>query len=253
MTKQRVLIGTPLKGNPTTAYALGLADSLRLTDAEYIPSICPATYVQAGRNTLVAEARKHGCDEIIFIDSDIGFHAGHLQRLRSHDVDIVGGIYPKRVPGEPQWTAHATGEPLVGDLQPVNDLAGGFLRIKMSVFDRFDVFFPEKRYQHDGEEPRTEYFTVGLTEKDGCQHPAEALCRRIRAILVAFEAKGHREVPLGQMQAVMAEKLPLPEIVGEDVGFIRCCRAMGVRAYVDTKLVLRHYGEIGFPAQITHL
>lgn len=53
--------------------------------------------VQRGRNTLTAKAL--GDDDVthvFFIDADIDFQPESLLNLLEHDVDIVGGIYPKK-------------------------------------------------------------------------------------------------------------------------------------------------------------
>lgn len=246
----RVLLATPLHGQPVAQYTLGLADvMLNAKDAEYVPCIQTATYVQTGRNQLVAEARKRSCDEIIFWDADVGATAADVLRLRSHNEDVVGGVYAKRRPGDPIWTAHASGEPPEGDLVPVNDIATGFLRVKMSVFDKLDAFLAGRRtYQHQGEEPRTEYFAVQRLEKNGWRTPDEAHLDALGAVLSEFDDKGWPSVPLWRLMGLKGQEIA-SEVVGEDVGWCRLCRAAGITPYADTKLMLRHYGQIGFPAE----
>lgn len=250
MTKPKVLIGTCVYADPTLPFMLGIMEAMQLQDADYVFSVQKATYVQTGRCNLVYEARKHGCDEIVYVDADIGISAAVLRRLRSHDVDIVGAVYAKRVPGEPQWTVHRAEGEQKGDLVPVNDIGAGMLRVKMRVFDAIDQKFPHRRYQHGSEDPRMEYFPIGLTVKNGWEHPAEARLRRFLALVEYFEEQGATSVPLTYLTALKEpETSPFPEITGEDVAFIRLAKACGFQAYADTGLIVPHFGQISFPAK----
>ena len=40
------------------------------------------------------------CEETLWIDADTGFHPDAIERLRSHDLPIVCGIYPKKAKRE---------------------------------------------------------------------------------------------------------------------------------------------------------
>lgn len=251
--KTRVMIGTPVYGGVTTAYMLGLADLLLNQDetVEYVPCLVRGTYVNCSRNDIVREARKQNCEELIFVDSDIEFTAAHIRQLRSHDVPVVGGIYAKRIPGEPQWPVHLSGEEPKGTLVRANDAPTGLLRIKMSVFDALDSKFHHRRYQHKGEEPRTEYFPLSLCMPGTHEHPAEAILRRIRSILSDSERSGASSAILREIIAVMQPESPekdvLPELVGEDCGFCRLLRAAGIPVYVDLAVRVPHVGEARFP------
>lgn len=101
------------------------------------------TYVDKGRDELVAEAMKSGVSHVLFLDDDMSFPRDALIQLLRHDADIVGANYPTRklpiVPtaiktvedpptkcfSDPQ---HATG------LEPVEALGFGCVLIKAPVF-----------------------------------------------------------------------------------------------------------------------
>jgi hypothetical protein len=252
--KPKVLLGIPIKGSPLLPFVTGLMECIQLQDAHYIVSFCPSTYVQAGRNHCVGEARKHGCDELIFCDADMAVKPEHILKLRSHDVDIVGGLYCKRKSGEPEWTCHATGGPAVGDLIPVNDTATGLLRIKMRVFDKFDEVFTGRKYQN-GDDPTllTEYFPMGLTVGDGWQHPAEAKLEAISALLRAKEYWNDSDGFKDAVEALMAKETPSVHIVGEDCSFCRMAKHAGFQAWVDATCQIRHVGEASYPLVETPL
>lgn len=252
--RPKVLLATPLKGSPTQAYFLGIVDCLRLTDADYLLSVCQSTYVTQGRNILVGEARKHGCDEIIFVDGDMNVKPEHILKLRSHGVDIVGALYAKRKSGEPEWTVHCDGTPPQGDLVATNDLGTGLMRIKMRVFDRFDEVFRGRKYQN-GDDPTllTEYFPMGLTVGDGWQHPAEVKIEAISALLQTKtywnDADGFKDA----VEAVMAKETTPVRIVGEDVSFCRMAKHAGFTVWVDPTVVVGHVGEATYPLVETKL
>lgn len=252
--KPRILLATPLRGSPLLPYMTGIVECLALQDAHYILSILPSTYVTQGRNHAVGEARKHGCDEIIFIDSDMSVKPEHILKLRSYDVDIVGGLYCKRKSGDPEWTCHATGEPAVGDLIPVNDVGTGLLRIKMRVFDKFDEVFTGRKYQN-GDAPAllTEYFPMGLTVGDGWQHPAEDRLDAISAVLMAWQDAKQADVPISALKPLLASKATPVRIVGEDCSFCRMAKHAGFQPWVDVTCQIRHVGEASYPLVETPL
>lgn len=88
------------------------------------------------RNKLVKRALDFGTDWLLFIDSDMIFPMDALERLLSHDRDIVGATYNKRV--HPFETLGR----FVGDAHDVSSgglieaklLPGGFLLVRASVF-----------------------------------------------------------------------------------------------------------------------
>src|SRR5262245_29296914 len=51
--------------------------------------------VDQGRNQMASEAFHNGFAETMFIDTDIGFDADDVERLRSHKLPIVAGLYPR--------------------------------------------------------------------------------------------------------------------------------------------------------------
>jgi len=51
--------------------------------------------VDQGRNQMASDAFHDGFAETMFIDTDIGFDADAVERLRSHKLPIVAGLYPQ--------------------------------------------------------------------------------------------------------------------------------------------------------------
>ena len=52
--RTRVLVATPIKGNIPPSYLNGIVGMLQyLDDADYVPCVCAASYINVGRNDLV--------------------------------------------------------------------------------------------------------------------------------------------------------------------------------------------------------
>src|SRR5215210_1234397 len=52
--------------------------------------------IDAARNQMATDALAQGFDELVWIDSDVVFRPDDVDRLRSHDLPFVCGIYPKK-------------------------------------------------------------------------------------------------------------------------------------------------------------
>lgn len=79
---------------------------------------------------VVEAAFKRGCSHLLFVDGDMVFASDAILQLMSHDLDIVGAKYNKRVGGE----STVPGCSYV--LAPVPFVPTGFLLIAMSVFEK---------------------------------------------------------------------------------------------------------------------
>lgn len=94
--------------------------------------------IDQGRNQMVTDALVAGFEETLWIDSDVGFHPDDVERLRSHSVPIVSGIYPQKgkralashiLPGTPNMTF---GE--AGGLVELLYAATGFLLVRREAY-----------------------------------------------------------------------------------------------------------------------
>jgi hypothetical protein len=55
---------------------------------------CPA--IDVARNRMASDALREGFEDLLWIDSDIVFHPDDVERLRSHTLPFVCGLYPKK-------------------------------------------------------------------------------------------------------------------------------------------------------------
>jgi hypothetical protein len=90
--------------------------------------------IDQGRNQMASDALHDGLAETMWIDSDIGFTADAVERLRSHDLPIVAGLYPQ--PGGRSLACHllpGTGDVVFGEqggLLEIKYAAAGFLYVR---------------------------------------------------------------------------------------------------------------------------
>lgn len=210
----KVLLGIPVHHAVEVECLDGLLDTLLHSKvAEFVPVVVKGPYVNVNRNKIVDAAHDGNCDDIVMVDSDMEVTREHIERLLSHDVDIVGAKYCKRVEGKPQWNYHCNpdAQPTDAGLLPVNDVGTGAIRIRASVFSAFRAILAGRRYRHRTDPigsflQRTECFPIGIYEG---------------------------------------------EYLGEDVFFCRLAQELGFQPYVDLGCVVRHRGMIGFPAEET--
>jgi len=94
--------------------------------------------IDVARNRLASEAIADGFEELMWIDSDIAFEPQSVQRLRSHGLPIVCGLYPKKA--EKEWSPQLLpGQKSItlgegGGLIEILYAATGFLLVRRQVF-----------------------------------------------------------------------------------------------------------------------
>lgn len=215
---KRVLLGIPTARHIDATCLAGVVETLfNSTVAEFQFKAVIGCYVNVNRNKIVDAAKDGGFDEVLMVDSDMAVTREHIERLLSHDVDIVGAVYCKRVMGEPQWTYHYDkgARPDERGLMPVNDIGAGVLRVRMNVFAEMERKYPWRRYQHRGCPVRHEYFPLG--------------------------------VPIDPRKFIVNDGDPLPALLGEDTYFCRNAKECGFQVWSDTNCCVGHIGEATYP------
>ena len=100
---------------------------------------------------------------LLFIDNDIIFTPNDIERLRSHEKDIIGGIYfKKKLPYSPVANTCLGQE---GDLHEMAEIGTGFMMIHRNVFETLIKNRPELAYRNEGDEVEGTYydfFQVGV-------------------------------------------------------------------------------------------
>lgn len=101
--------------------------------------------VSRGRCRLATDALAEGFEELLWIDSDTEFHPDSVRQLRSHNVPVVGAIYPVKGQRRLACKALPETEEIVfgegGGLVELQHLASGFLLTRSEVYHRMQKQF----------------------------------------------------------------------------------------------------------------
>lgn len=154
---QHVMLATTVYADPSCAYTFSLATCREtLRDAGITTSLFIVTgncYLDDARNMVVEAFLKSPCTDLVFLDADVAWRPDQLLTLcQFQDVDIVGGIYPKRSRLDPSMPVNmlpnGEGERRPGLLE-VASLPTGFLRIRRHVLEtmttKCKTYGPTKR------------------------------------------------------------------------------------------------------------
>lgn len=166
--------------------------------------------IDVGRCEMATDALTDGFEETMWIDADIGFQADDVERLRSHNLPLVAGIYPKKGLREVACHVLPGTEKLVfgqeGGLVELLYAATGFLHVRREVYTTMQERLHLPLCNGDfGGRPLFPYFQP----------------------LVCPRTEGHW-------------------YLAEDFAFCERARQCGFRILADTTIRLRHYGTYGF-------
>lgn len=143
--------------------------------------------IDQGRNQMSTDALLDGFEETMWIDADVDFHPDAIDRLRSHRLPIVAGIYPQK--GKRALASHVMpGSPKMvfgkdGGLTEILYAGAGFLLVRREVYltiqDRLQLPMCNERFKI----PLVPFFYPMLRPcEDGHWYLAEdyAFCERAR-------------------------------------------------------------------------
>jgi hypothetical protein len=179
----KLFIATITPGHMTDQFVVSLlrAVSARPVDMVFRP-VFGGAMVPLARNEAVSQFLQTDCTDILFIDSDIEFLPNDIARICSHDMEVVGGCYPLKQPGQPTLVLCPVegARPDSSGLMEATGIGTGFLRIRRGVFERMAMHSPESLFFKDGRQ-LADWFPVG--PQDG-QYWGEDIgfCRRWRAM-----------------------------------------------------------------------
>jgi hypothetical protein len=121
--------------------------------------------IPRGRNKLAKMFLDSGYKYLLFLDSDIRFQRWMINRLRSHDEGIVGGVYfKKKIPYAPVLNSLGGYK---GELRIADEIGTGFMMIRRDVLGAMRTMWPEHDYKSESDEAQGTYhdwFRVGVYE-----------------------------------------------------------------------------------------
>lgn len=150
-----IIIGVPSRNDIAADFWLS---TLGIWATDKNPKGCfnwRGPYVTESRSIIVEKAQSVNATHLLFLDSDNTFPPDVIDRLLSHNKDIVGATYLKRVPpydllGEP--LDKPSDKPLI----QMKKMPTGCLMIKMHVFDKLQKPYFRLAYK-DGKEIGEDY------------------------------------------------------------------------------------------------
>ena len=220
------------------------------------------SYVHRARNSMCMNFLSDPfATDLFFIDSDMAWDIQSFISILFRPEPVIGGTYPVKNKWE-EWTSKPTVEEdkdknlhfmghMLQDGIPLlkaNQLAGGFLRIKRSVLEKFMEFYQSHRYgdSHPVPEMRTdqvEFFSAGVDRQLEIN-----LLRDIELMM-----KDNPVVDLGLLKARFEELKGVRQFVGEDYTFSNRLRAMGIELFIYPNATISHYGLQGWTGNFHEL
>lgn len=88
-----IIIGTPCLNDAPIEFTDALVKGLKNFPYKYDFVYAKGALPCEGRDMIVREAIKQGATHIMFIDSDIVFPSGSIEKLINHNTDICSGLY----------------------------------------------------------------------------------------------------------------------------------------------------------------
>jgi hypothetical protein len=165
--------------------------------------------VDQARNHMATDALKDGFEELMWIDSDVVFDPDAIDRLRSHDLPIVCGIYPKKGVRELACAVMpGTGALRFGTL-------GGLVELE---YGATGFLYTRARVYHDIK------LKLGLPD---CNQRYNRLVTPYFLPMVIPDL----DVPNGH------------RYLGEDFSFLERAKRCGYRVFADTTIRLMHVGR----------
>jgi hypothetical protein len=151
--------------------------------------------IDFGRSVLASQALREGYDELLWVDSDVGFDPRDVERLRSHHLPFACGLYPKkdRSGFAGQFLSGTSQVPFgaAGGLTGILYAGFGFVLTRRAVFERIleRVPLPECN-QRFGPPVRPWFLPEVVADGDGTWYLPEdyAFCHRARAAGVRIMA-----------------------------------------------------------------
>ena len=110
---------------------------------DFHPGLC---YVALARCMQAKRFLEGPCDDLLFWDDDVGAPAAAVRSLLVHDVEVVAGVYPRKVGHDGQsenfpWLSAGRRN---GPLIEAEGLPTGFMRIRRDVIERMVAAYPER-------------------------------------------------------------------------------------------------------------
>ncbi len=145
-----------------------------------------SSQVDLARSTMATEAMRDGFKETLWIDSDVVFTAEDVERIRSHKLPFVVGLYPRKGPKE-FAAKFKQGSGVVtfgigGGLLEMEYTGMGFTHVRAEVYEAIAKDVPECKGGYGGKTFFPYFIPAIVPEGDGVCYLSEdfSFCHRAR-------------------------------------------------------------------------
>lgn len=184
-------------------------------------TICGDSLVTRARNVLAGHfLQSEGFTHLMFIDCDIEFHPSSIRMLMEDDLDVVAGIYPKKMDEEEyvlNFPTRGESDLVNGCCVELRDVGTGFVMIKREVFERM---MAEK--------------VVEKIDKPVPSAVSDGLWPDFKANYWNF----------------FGERVIDGEHLSEDYAFCRLWADLGGKCFADVRINLNHIGQKTYPGRV---
>jgi len=185
---RNVMIAAPsYDGTITVWHASALSETCKLGLTKEINVYCIYmsydSLVQRARNDIVQLALDQQVDDLVFIDCDVDWTPEDFFKLLEYDVDVVGGIYPKKG-DEEDYPVKALNQNIKFEengLIEVEGIATGFLRLTRKALQTVSDDSIEYTESHKPK-PIKMVFDITVDEKGELISEDIVFCRKWRKL-----------------------------------------------------------------------
>lgn len=171
--QNKVMIGVPSMGYIKDRTVSSLFKAAAVISCPAKLTIHTMCYVHVARNSMAKQAIESGATHLMFIDSDMDFEPGAIERLLNLDKDVIGGLYYRRqVPYLPTINNLENDKIVIPKKFPTDApfkvwaVATGFMLIKTSVLKKIEPpWFGFMKYKGGQEIGEDLYFCRKVNEK----------------------------------------------------------------------------------------
>ncbi|HVJ34259.1 MAG TPA: hypothetical protein VND94_14175 [Terriglobia bacterium] len=151
-----VMIGTPtLDGSVHVAYLQSLLGTQKLLlegrQRFSMRFIMQESLIMRARNLLVADFLDTDAEDLIMIDSDIGWTPADVMRLLRYDVGVVAGVYQRKSDVKVDFTVKFPPDGVQRNkqtgLMKAERVGTGFLRLRRDALERMIAKYPDLQYR----------------------------------------------------------------------------------------------------------
>jgi len=183
LRNRSIFLATPMYGGECSGFYTKSVLDLMIIFQTYglnirFFSLFNESLIPRARNYCADEFMRSGCTDLLFIDADIEFNPmdvlGLMHFSESDDVDIIGGVYPKKAiswekikaavdkgfgdenpfvldnyAGDFVFNPVGSGEHAMNSPMEVMEIGTGFMMVKRRTFEKWDQERPQYKYYPD--------------------------------------------------------------------------------------------------------